>query len=75
MMDEIFREKVLRARATSPAKRFLEGFDLLETGLSLMRDGVRAQHPEFTSEQVDTEISRRFALVRKIEERGIYRPV
>lgn len=75
LIDDIFREKVLRARAMSPEKRFLESFELFEMGVSMMRDGVRAQHREFTEEQVDQKVSRRFAVVRQMEEHGIYRPV
>lgn len=74
LIDEIFREKVLRARATPPEQRFLEGFELFEMGMVLMRDSVRAQHPEFTADEVDREVSRRFDTFRRLEEQLIYRP-
>jgi hypothetical protein len=74
LIDEIFREKIFRARATPPEQRFIEGFELHEMGIAMKRDGVRAQHPEFTPEQLDKEVSRRFASVRRVEEHSIYRP-
>lgn len=75
LIDDIFREKVLRARATPPTERFMEGFELFEWSMTIMRDGVRAQHPQFTPDEIEKEINRRFAAVRRIEEQNIYRSV
>lgn len=72
LIDSIFIEKVLRARATPPERKFMEGLELFEEVQERMRAGVRMQHPEFTTEQVEKEVSRRFKRIRQIEEHGIY---
>ena len=75
IIDEIYREKVLRARARTPDERFTDGLELFDESLAWMRDGVRMQHPGFSDEEIEAEVARRFARVRQIEDHGIYRPV
>ena len=75
LMDDIFREKVLRARKATPGQKVADIFELYQIGVSLMRDGVRGQHPQFNEEQVEAEVRRRFARVRQIQEHGIYQPL
>ena len=75
LMDDILRQKVLRARAEKkPGVLSLEGFDLFEFGLSLSRDGVRCQFPQATEDEVEVEIRRRLAIKRRLDEHGIYQP-
>ena len=73
LMDEIFREKVLRARRQSLEEKLVMGLDLFEEALVRMRGGVRAEFPEFTAEQVEAELYRRLARVRQVQEHGFYR--
>lgn len=75
LMDDIFREKVLRARRMTPEERIRTMFELYEHGVRAMRGGVRAQHPEWDEAQITAEVSRRFARVRQVAEWGIYHPV
>lgn len=77
MIDEIFREKVLRARRQSPESKFEQGIELFELSLVRMRGGIRAQNPQFTEEQVEMELRRRLARARQIQEHGFYsdRPI
>ena len=75
LMDDIFREKVLRARRMTPAERIEDVFKLYDMGVELMRSGIRAQHPDWSGDQIEAEISRRFACIRQLEEHGIYQPV
>jgi hypothetical protein len=72
LMDEIFREKVLRARRESPEDKLVAGLDLFEEALVRMRGGIRAQFPQFTPEQVDAELYRRIARIRQVQEHGFY---
>ena len=72
LMDEIFREKVLRARRQSLEEKLVAGLDLFEESLVRMRGGIRAQFPEFTPEQVEAELYRRIARVRQVQEHGFY---
>lgn len=75
LMDDIFREKMLRARRQSPEERFLAGIEMFEEGVAWMRDGIRMEHPELSVEEVEERIARRFARIRQIEERNLYRPL
>ena len=72
LMDEIYRDKVLRARQQSPESKLVLGLELFETALVRMRGGVRSQFPHFTEEQVEAEVYRRIARVRQVQEHGFY---
>ena len=72
LMDEIFRDKVLRARQESPESKLVQGLELFETALLRMRGGVCAQFPHFSEEQVEGEVHRRIARVRQVQEYGFY---
>jgi|GEM_PF-3443486 len=52
-MTDVRPEKVRRARKMSIDERMMEGLQLFDRCLSLMRDGIRAASPEFTDEQVE----------------------
>ena len=72
-MDDIFREKVLRARREKqPGVLSLDGFDLHEMALRWSRDFIRSDRPEATPAEVEAEVARRVAIKRKIDEYGIY---
>ena len=75
LMDEIFREKVLRARLESPGRKLVDGLELFEDALIWMRAGVRGQFPHYDEAQVEAEVHRRIARIRQVEEYGIYQPV
>ena len=72
LMDEIFRDKVLRARQQDPGEKFALGIELFEMGLGWMRAGILGQHPEWNDEQVEAEVRRRLARVRQVQEHGFY---
>ena len=72
LMDEIFRDKVLRARQQTPGEKLVEGFRLFEESLVRMRGGVRAQFPNFTDDEVEEEVCRRLARVRQVQEHGFF---
>ncbi len=75
LMDEIFVDKVLRARRRSIGEKILDGPRLFEDGCKLMRSGIRWQFPEYADEQVEAELRRRLSIRRRIDEAGIYRDV
>jgi hypothetical protein len=72
LMDDIFRDKVRRAREQSPESKFVGGLELFEEALVRMRGGIRAQFPHFTPEQVEAELARRINRVRQVQEHGFY---
>jgi hypothetical protein len=45
LIDQIYREKVLRARRTPLRDKLLSGADIFEEVYERMAAGVRAQHP------------------------------
>lgn len=75
LIDQLFVEKVLRARATPPQQRFMEGFELFEEVEARMRAGVRVQFPAADEGEVERILAGRFARLRQVAEHGIYRPV
>jgi Rv0078B-related antitoxin len=76
LMDEIYRDKVRRARAEKvPGDLSLAGFELFDFALSVTRDGVRHERPDATDEEVEAEIARRLAIKRRLDERGLYQPL
>jgi hypothetical protein len=74
LIDEIFREKVLRARAEKePGLLSLRGLDLFEEALAWSRAGIRADHPRATEAEIETEMQRRREIRRRLDEDDIYR--
>ncbi len=76
LMDDIFREKVRRARAEKALGILsLGGIALFESALERMRAGIRCDFPAATDAEVEVEIRRRLDLKRRIDERGFYQRV
>ena len=73
LQDDLFRSKVRRARRMTCDERMMEGLHLFNRCMSLMRDGIRAQHPEFGPEQIEKEVARRLAIARRLDDAGLYR--
>lgn len=74
-VDAIYRDKVLRAMAEDPAEKFLDGLRLFESALEFTRAGVAAELGTHDESAIAAEVQRRFDLVRRIEEHGIYQPL
>ena len=75
LQDAIYRDKVMRARAMTPAERLAEVLELSNGIFTWMHAGAMAQN-KFTDENAGwEEVSHRLAKLRRIHERGIYRPV
>jgi hypothetical protein len=72
LQDAIFLSKVARARRTPLSEKIADGPLLFDRNIEIMRSGIRADHPEFSSEQVEKEVSRRLKVARMIDETGIY---
>ena len=75
LMDDIFREKVRRARLIPPGEKMFSGLELFEEVEERMRAGVRHQFPAADAEEVERILRERFARIRLIEEHGLYRPL
>ncbi len=67
LIDDIFRERVLRARATPPDQKVLDSFRLFEFSVRIMRDAIRNENPEADDEQIQELLMRRFEIARRLE--------
>jgi hypothetical protein len=68
LIDDLYRERVLRARRMSPEEKFLAGPRLFDMACRIARDGIRDQNPGATNEQVEEILLQRLALRRRLEE-------
>ena len=75
LADAIYVDRVRRARALSIGERIDTSIELFEGSLGLMRDGIRAQFPEKSAQEVETILRQRLRRLRQIHEQGIYRPL
>jgi ADP-dependent phosphofructokinase/glucokinase len=75
LADAIYRDKVLRARAEEPGQKLIDGIRLFESALAFTRAGVAAELRTSDEEAISKGVQRRFDIVRRMEEHGIYSPV
>ncbi len=68
LVDELYREEVLRARAMSPEEKLLDGPRLFDYACRITMDGIRAQHPDADDERIQEILRQRLALGRRLEE-------
>jgi len=68
MIDDIYRERVLRARRTPPEEKLLDGARLFDMSCQIMMDGIRDEHPDADEQQVKDILAERIALLRRLEE-------
>lgn len=71
----IYRDKVLRARAMTPAERFAEALEMSNEIYGWMLDGAKAQCGLSTDEEGWAEVQRRLKRLRSLHERGIYQSI
>ena len=69
LVDELYRERVLRARRMSPEQKLLDGPRLFEFACRIMADGIRGQFPEADDRRVQEILFQRLALLRRLEGR------
>ena len=67
LIDALFREKVLRARAMSPEDKLLAGARLFDRSCRIMADGIRHQFPDADEARVQQILRERLALIRRLE--------
>ena len=75
LADEIFREKVLRARRMSFADKFRAGGDLFDEMREISLAGIRYQHPDADEATVRQIFAERMRIVRRLNDGNIYRDV
>jgi len=74
LQDAIYRDKVLRARSMTPSERLAEALELSNDIFHWMHGGAMAQGGFQHGEEGWEEVSRRLARLRRLHERGLYKP-
>lgn len=75
LIDDIYRSRVLRARAAPPEQKLLAGLRLFEDACRMTIAGIRHQFPEADSERIRQILVERLAWRRRLDEQGLYQPV
>jgi hypothetical protein len=68
LIDALYREEVLRARAMAPEEKLLAGARLFDLSCRIMADGIRDEYPEADEEHVQEILRQRLALIRRLED-------
>lgn len=68
LIDDIFRERVLRARRTPPEEKFLDGPRLFDYACGITLAGIRRENPDADERQVREILKQRLTLLRRLEE-------
>ncbi len=68
LVDALYREKVMRARAMTPEQKLLAGLDLFDLSCRIMSDGIRMQFPEADDAEVLAILRQRLEAVRMRQE-------
>ena len=68
LLDDIYRERVLRARRTPPEEKLLDGFRLFEFSCRIMMDGIRNENPGADDTKVREILAQRLALLERLEQ-------
>lgn len=68
LIDELYREEVLEARAMKPADKVRAGQQLFESACRITLAGIRNQNPGATGEQYREILRQRLVFRRKLEE-------
>lgn len=75
LSDELYLEKVLRARAMSGEAKLLAGLQLFEFDCEVMKAGIRDQYPDADEAEVLARLRERFELRRRREEKELRRRI
>jgi Rv0078B-related antitoxin len=60
--EDGLRMQIETYRRMTPQQRLQIGFDLYELARTLVRQGVKHQHPDWDEQSVEREVARRFRL-------------
>jgi hypothetical protein len=75
LQKEIYRDKVLRARAMSPTERLDEALELSNDIYTWMLDGAKSQCRLSSNEEGWVEVQRRLQTLRTLQEKTLYQPI
>lgn len=75
LAEDIFCDKVLRARKTSARQKFLDGMQLFDWACRQTLSGIRHRYPDRDAEEHFRILKKRLANSRRMDEAGIYSPL
>lgn len=75
LAEDIFREKVLRARRTPVDQRIEQGPQLFDWAVRQTLDGIRHRYPDADENRVRAILAKRMRIKRRLDEAGIYHDV
>jgi hypothetical protein len=67
LIDDMFRERILRAREMSPDEKFHAGAELFERACQIMVAGIRNQFPDADEAQVADILEQRLQIARRLD--------
>jgi hypothetical protein len=67
LIDQLYREKVERARQQSPQEKFRDGLQLFDLACRVMIDGIRMQNPKADDATVMALLRQRLSLLDQLE--------
>jgi len=70
LAEEIYRERVLEARAMSPEEKLLAGEELFDYACAITLAGIRNQFPGLSEEECLSLLEQRLELRERMEKRG-----
>jgi hypothetical protein len=70
LADELYRERVLRARCTLAEERILDGPRLFDYACSITLAGLRSEFPQANEVQLRQALHQRLEIKRKLEMAG-----
>ena len=68
LIDEIYRDRVRRAREMPPEEKLCAGIELFEEACQRMRDGIRMQFPSADAAEIERRLRQRLKRLRQVEE-------
>lgn len=75
LQEQIFADKVRRARETPIEEKILEGPRLFDLNAEIIKGAIRSQFPGYSEEQINCEYFRRLQIARSIDDAGVFRDV
>jgi hypothetical protein len=67
LVDELYLERVRRARVAPPEQKLLDCFRLAEFVQRITLDGIRNDHPGVDERRIQEFLARRFDILRQLE--------
>lgn len=67
LIDQLYRERVLRARAMDPEMKLLAGARLFDQVCRVMTAGIKSEYPDAKPNEVQAILKERLALARRLE--------